>query len=72
MGFAEAMSDDGVLSGSRSSLGARDGLRSHDHGRRHRSHASLSNFQLLLGDVCHTTAFGGLHVFIVGILIDSA
>jgi hypothetical protein len=40
------------LPGARPSLGAWDGLRSHDHGGRHRSHASLLNFRLLLCDVC--------------------
>ena len=52
MGFAEAMSDDRRSQRSRSALGARDSLRSHDHTGRHRSHASLFNFRLLLCDVC--------------------
>ena len=52
MGFAEAMSDDGVLSGRGRPWARGDGLRSHDHGGRHRSHASLFNFRLLLCNVC--------------------
>src|SRR5450631_134910 len=54
MGFAEAMSDDGVLSG-RGRPWARGtvcGLRADDHFGRHRSHASLFNFQLLFCDDC--------------------
>ena len=43
MGFAEALSDDGSLTGTRHALDSRHGVRTDDHDRRHRPYPALSH-----------------------------
>ena len=45
MGFAEALSDDGSLTGRGQPLDARAGVRGHDRARRHRPHAAVPAVQ---------------------------
>ena len=49
MGFAEAASDDGSLTGPRRAAGARDGLRRDDDARRRGSHPALPDPRFLAG-----------------------
>ena len=48
MGFAEALADDGKLSGRGAPLLARPRLRADDDGRRHRPHPAVPHSRLLL------------------------